>query len=66
MVTDRLPFFYSSVKFVAGDPAMLIKVPGTIYYIRYIVLAVEVGLAAFFTILTYLGKRNASFRIMMI
>ena len=66
MVTDRLPFFYSSIKFVHGDPSMLIKEPGTIYYIRYIVLAVEVGLAAFFTILTYLGKRNASFRIMMI
>ena len=66
MVTDRLPFFYSSIKFVQGDPSQLIKEPGTIYYIRYIVLAVEVGLAAFFTILTYLGKRNASFRIMMI
>lgn len=66
MLTDRLPFFYSSVKFIPGDPSHLIKEPGTIYYIRYIVLAVEVGLAAFFTILTYLGKRSASFRIMMI
>ena len=66
MLTDRLPFFYSSVKFVFGNPSHLIKEPGTIYYIRYIVLAVEVGLAAFFTILTYLGKRSASFRIMMI
>ena len=66
MLTDRLPFFYSSVKFIPGDHSHLIKEPGTIYYIRYIVLAVEVGLAAFFTILTYLGKRSASFRIMMI
>ena len=66
MLTDRLPFFYSSIKFIPGDPSHLIKEPGTIYYIRYIVLAVEVGLAAFFTILTYLGKRSASFRIMMI
>ena len=65
MITDRFPLFYSSLKFVAGEPSPLIKEPGTIYYIRYIVLAVEVGLAAFFTILTYLGKRNASFRIMM-
>ena len=39
--------------------------PGQIYYIRYIILAVEVGLAAFFTILTYLGKRSASFRLMV-
>ncbi len=66
MLTDRLPLFYSTVKFVGGDPSHLIKEPGTVYYIRYIVLAVEVGLAAFFTILTYLGRRNASFRIMMI
>ncbi len=65
MVTDRFPLFYSSLKFIAGEPSPLIKEPGTIYYIRYIVLAVEVGLAAFFTILTYLGKRNASFRIMV-
>lgn len=65
LLTDRIPMFYSSVKFVPGDPAMLIKEPGSIYYIRYIILAVEVGLAAFFTILTYLGKRSASFRLMM-
>lgn len=66
LVSDRFPFFYSSIEFVKGNPPMLVKEPGTIYYIRYIVLAVEVGLAAFFTILTYLGKRSASFRIMMI
>lgn len=65
LLTDRIPLFYSSVKFVPGDPSMLIKEPGSIYYIRYIILAVEVGLAAFFTILTYLGKRSASFRLMM-
>ncbi|MBO4637972.1 MAG: hypothetical protein J5685_12625, partial [Clostridiales bacterium] len=66
MVTDRFPVFYSSLEFIKGAPSPLVKTPGTIYYIRYIVLAVEVGLAAFFTILTYLGKRSASFRIMMI
>ncbi len=65
LLTDRIPLFYATVKFVPGDPSMLIKEPGSIYYIRYIILAVEVGLAAFFTILTYLGKRSASFRLMM-
>ena len=65
LLTDRIPLFYSTVMFVPGDPSMLIKEPGSIYYIRYIILAVEVGLAAFFTILTYLGKRTASFRLMM-
>ena len=66
LITDRLPFFYTSLKFVQGDPSMLIKEPGPVYYIKFIILAVEVALVAFFTILTYLGKRNASFRIMMI
>ena len=66
LLTDRFPFFYSALRFVPGDPSMLIKTPGPIYYIKFIILAVEVALVAFFTILTYLGKRNASFRIMMI
>ena len=65
MLTDRLPYFYSALRFVPGTPSRLIKEPGQIYYIRYIILAVEVGLAAFFTILTYLGKRSASFRLMV-
>ncbi len=65
MLTDRFPYFYSSLQFDPGSPAPLIKEHGQIYYIRYIILAVEVGLAAFFTILTYLGKRSASFRLMV-
>ena len=65
LLTDRLPYYYASLHFVPGNPSLLIKDPGPIYYIRYIILAVEVGLAAFFTILTYLGKRSASFRLMV-
>jgi putative two-component system response regulator len=65
MLTDRFPYFYSSLQFDPNSPAPLIKEHGQIYYIRYIILAVEVGLAAFFTILTYLGKRSASFRLMV-
>ena len=65
LLTDRFPYFYSNVLFEYGDPSTLIKEPGSVYYIRYIILAVEVGLAAFFTILTYLGKRSASFRLMV-
>ena len=66
LLADRSQLFYSSITFIPGDPSVMIKEPGSLYYIRYIILAVEVGLAAFFTILTYLGRRNASFRIMMI
>ena len=65
MLTDRFPYFYSALQFNAGSYSPLIKEHGQIYYIRYILLAVEVGLAAFFTILTYLGKRSASFRLMV-
>ena len=65
MLTDRFPYFYSSLQFDPGSSSPLIKEHGQIYYIRYIILAVEVGLAAFFTILTYLGKRSASFRLMV-
>ena len=65
LLTDRFPYFYTNVIFQRGDPGILYKEPGSVYYIRYIILAVEVGLAAFFTILTYLGKRSASFRLMV-
>ena len=65
VLTDRFPYFYAGLKFDSSSPSPLIKEPGQIYYIRYIILAVEVGLAAFFTILTYLGKRSASFRLMV-
>ena len=65
VLTDRFPYFYADLKFDPSSPSPLIKEPGQIYYIRYIILAVEVGLAAFFTILTYLGKRSASFRLMV-
>ena len=66
ILTDRFPLFYSAVKFVPGDPGEIVREPGPIYYIRFIILAVELGLVGFFTILTYLGKRNASFRLMLI
>lgn len=65
LLTDRIPLFYTNLSFAPGDPPKIIKEFGSVYYIRYIILAVEVGLAAFFTILTYLGKRSASFRLMM-
>lgn len=66
LVADRLPYFYSAIQFVQGDPSYLIKDHGPVYYLKFIILAVEFALVAFFTILTYLGKRNASFRTMMV
>ncbi len=66
MITDRIPLFYAATDFVKGNPSYIIKTPGPVYYVRYIILAVELALVGFFTILTYLGKRSASFRIMMI
>jgi len=66
LFADRIPLFYSEITLIPGDPSILIKEPGPIYYLKFIILAVEFALVAFFTILTYLGKRNASFRTMMI
>lgn len=66
LVADRLPYFYSAIQFVQDDPSYLIKDHGPVYYLKFIILAVEFALVAFFTILTYLGKRNASFRTMMV
>jgi len=65
ILADRTPLYYASLKFVPGSPSFLVKEEGPVYYIRYIILVVEVALAAFFTFLTYLGKRSASFRLMV-
>ncbi len=64
MMTDRYPFYYAAMEFIPGDPGRLVKTPGILYYFRYTMLVVEVCLAVFFTIMTYLGKRNASLKLM--
>ena len=35
LLTDRLPFFYSALQFIPGDPTQLLKEAGFFYYIRY-------------------------------
>ena len=66
LIPERAPLFYSAMRFIEGDPSRLLKEPGPAYYVKFIILTVELALVAFFTILTYLGRRNASFRLMLI
>lgn len=65
MLSEHYTFYYSDVVFDPGPPANLITTPGPFYYVRFIILGVEIALSIFFTVLTYIGKRKASFRTMI-
>ena len=66
LVSERFTFYYTDAVFDPGPPATLITTPGPFYYVRFIVLAVEMALSIFFTVLTYTGRRKASFRTMIL
>lgn len=66
MLSEKFTFYYSEAVFYPGPPANLITTPGPFYYVRFIILGVEMALSIFFTILTYTGRRKASFRTMII
>lgn len=66
MLSEQFTFYYSDVVFNPGPPASLITTPGPFYHVRFIMLAVEMILSIFFTVMTYTGKRKASFRMMTI
>ena len=65
MMSEKYTFYYTDVVFDPGPPAALITTPGPFYYVRFIILAVEMALSIFFTVLTYTGRRKASFRTMI-
>ena len=66
MLSEKYTFFYADVVFNPGPPASFSVTPGPFYYVRFIILGVEMALSIFFTILTYIGRRKASFRTMII
>jgi len=65
MLSEKYTFYYADVIFDPGPPASLITTPGPFYYVRFVILGVEMALSIFFTVLTYIGKRKASFRTMV-
>ncbi|MDO4877170.1 MAG: histidine kinase N-terminal 7TM domain-containing protein, partial [Oscillospiraceae bacterium] len=66
LVSERFTFYYAEAVFDPGPPANLITTPGPFYYVRFIILGVEMALSIFFTVLTYTGRRKASFRTMIL
>lgn len=66
MLSEKFTFYYAETVFDPGPPANLITTPGPFYYVRFIILGVEMALSIFFTVLTYTGRRKASFRTMII
>ncbi|MCR4688330.1 MAG: HD domain-containing protein [Saccharofermentans sp.] len=66
--TNEYGLFYSAVELVVKDSgvAYLVKTAGVLYYIRFVVLAVEVALSFFFTLLAFIGRRAASYKTMML
>ncbi len=66
MMSEKFTFYYSEAVFDPGPPGTLITTPGPFYYVRFIILAVEMFLSIFFTVLTYTGRRKASFRTMIL
>ena len=65
MLSEKFTFYYADAVFDPGPPAALLTTPGPFYYVRFIILAVEMALSIFFTVLTYTGRRKASFRTMI-
>lgn len=65
MLSEKYTFYYADVVFDPGPPAALLTTPGPFYYARFIILGVEMALSIFFTVLTYTGRRKASFRTMI-
>ena len=66
MISEKYTFFYTEATFDPGPPANLIVTAGPFYYARFIILGVEMALSIFFTVLTYIGRRKASFKTMII
>src|SRR5574344_240806 len=67
MFAGKVPLYYKSIRFVYdGDFARLKKTGGFLYYIRIVVLGVEMVLSVFFTVLTYIGRKTASFKTMLL
>lgn len=64
LLSNRFGIYYSKSVFDPDSAMRLVNTPGYGYYIRLIVLAVEVILSIFFTVLAITGKRTASWKTM--
>ena len=66
LLSNRFLVYYSASNFVPDSYLKLVNSPGPGYYIRVVVLSVEVILSIFFTVITIMGKKKASSKTMWI
>lgn len=66
LLSSRYLVYYSASIFVPDSYLKLVNSPGPGYYIRVVVLSVEVILSIFFTVITIMGKKKASSKTMWI
>lgn len=66
LLSGRFLIYYASSSFDPDSPLRLVNTPGLGYYIRVVVLSVEVILSIFFTVITIMGKKKASSKTMWI
>ena len=59
LLSNRFLVYYSASNFVPDSYLKLVNSPGPGYYIRVVVLSVEVILSIFFTVITIMGKKKA-------
>ncbi len=64
LLSYRFNIYYVDSVFDPTSSTRLVHIPGYGYYIRLIVLAVEVFLSIFFTVLAITGKKTASWKTM--
>ena len=63
MFAGKVPLYYKSIRFVYdGDFGKTQKDGRILYYIRLVVLGVEMVLSVFFTVLTYIGRKTVCSR----
>ena len=67
-LTGKYPLYYDNIKLVIYPDGIadFIYTPAHFFYARFIIIAVELALSLFFTVLALTGKKKASFRTMFI
>ena len=66
MLSFKYHFYYATSIYEPTGNVHLVNTPGPGYYFRLVILAVEVVLCIFFTVLTFIGRKTASWKTMWI
>ena len=66
LLSFKFHFYYQTSFYDPEGSVPLVSTPGPGYYFRLVILAVEVILCIFFTVLTFIGRKTASWKTMWI